>query len=375
MLLGACSEVDFKTQYSYREGEFFVGQVDILFVIDNSGSMSVEHRKIANRFSNYINTLDSSGLDYRIAMITTDVSYSYGNNEEKEANGYGAYQDGELLTFDHGDVVITEDDHDRVRLFADLIRRRETLNCENSDFAKSECPSIDERGIYAAHLAVSRKDSDFFRENSHLAVVFLSDEDERSTGGRQSDAIDLPYPSWYNIEEKDKPENLIKAVKNSFHREKSFSVYSIVIKPGDQACLNKQRDQGENHSGEYGKLYAQLAQPSTELKELGNIMPGFLGSICSKDYGSELSSMGQKVAEASSQIVLECDPLEPSSESRSAYDDEDGGQEVVPLTITYEPVPSPLPTHSVDSDNILTFRNLPPGTKVIYEYTCPLKSQ
>ena len=371
-LYTACSDVAFIHQYSYQKGEFFVGRVDILFVVDNSGSMSSEHKNIASRFSSYISSLDSSGLDYQIAMITTDVSASPNNSKKKEGNGEGAYQDGKFLEFKKGVTILTEDHSDRVKLFSDLIQRRETLRCEEDDFRGEECASFDERGIYAANLAIERRNSNFFRKGSHLAIVFISDEDERSTGGEESNHIDLPQ-QYLTLESKDEPETLVQTV-GRLGSEKSFSVYALVVKPSDSACRKAQRDQGEFFSGEYGDFYAQLAEPSKDLKDLGPLMEGFLGSVCASNYANQLSVMGERVSESAKKIQLSCKPLESSLQNQATQD----GQSIVDLTFRFQ-IESGQDytyngTYSIDENNVLTFSPaLPVGTKVDYEYTCPLR--
>ena len=47
-------------------------KVDVLFVIDDSGSMAEEQAKLAANFAPFIETLDAAGADYRIAVTTTD---------------------------------------------------------------------------------------------------------------------------------------------------------------------------------------------------------------------------------------------------------------------------------------------------------------
>ena len=47
-------------------------KVDILFVIDNSCSMSNEQMELATNSTGFVTTLDASGADYRLATITTD---------------------------------------------------------------------------------------------------------------------------------------------------------------------------------------------------------------------------------------------------------------------------------------------------------------
>lgn len=53
--------------------------VDILFVIDNSGSMGEEQATLAANFANFIDTLEEPGVDanYRIAVTTTDSNHAH----------------------------------------------------------------------------------------------------------------------------------------------------------------------------------------------------------------------------------------------------------------------------------------------------------
>ena len=47
-------------------------QVDILWMIDNSGSMEAEQEKVAERFNQFFNQLIVSQVDYHIGVITSD---------------------------------------------------------------------------------------------------------------------------------------------------------------------------------------------------------------------------------------------------------------------------------------------------------------
>src|SRR5262245_11439832 len=51
--------------------------IDVLFVIDNSGSMGQEQTNLIANFPAFISVLDQSGLDYRVAVTTTSRDYSY----------------------------------------------------------------------------------------------------------------------------------------------------------------------------------------------------------------------------------------------------------------------------------------------------------
>ena len=55
---------------THEQGE--VTPADILFVVDNSGSMSSNQTQLANNFDTFINVFAASGVDYQIAFITSD---------------------------------------------------------------------------------------------------------------------------------------------------------------------------------------------------------------------------------------------------------------------------------------------------------------
>ena len=51
--------------------------IDVLFVIDNSGSMEEEQGNLVANFPQFVSVLDASGLDYRIGVTTTGRDYSW----------------------------------------------------------------------------------------------------------------------------------------------------------------------------------------------------------------------------------------------------------------------------------------------------------
>lgn len=52
-------------------------KIDVLFVIDNSGSMGEEQANLIANFPLFISVLDESGLDYRVAVTTTGRNYQW----------------------------------------------------------------------------------------------------------------------------------------------------------------------------------------------------------------------------------------------------------------------------------------------------------
>lgn len=314
------------------------GIVDILFVDDNSGSMSPEQAKMGTRFPNFINSL--ADLDYHIAITTTDVSASVISgqaNGPKPANGNGALQDGKFITFPSGVSVLKRDTPNKESQFLSTIQRPETLSCEQNNFNLNYCPSPDERGIYAAKLAVDRADPGFFRPKAHLALVILADEDERSNGGSAT---------GYPLETNDLPETLIAAVKSRFGGDKTFSAHAIIVKPGDSTCLNSQTvDYGGGRivHGFYGTQYAKLA----------GMTKGVIGSICSSDYGAQLGAIGYNIQDQVNSKGLVCEPI-------NNLVDVEVTPAIPGLVITYD-----------ETTNAVNFsQTLPPNTNIHLSYDC-----
>lgn len=320
-----------------------VGDVDIVFVDDNSGSMSAEQNQMASRFPNFINSI--ANLNYQIGIITTDVSYSPSTySSSRAANGFGAYQDGKFLKFDGADYILKKGETDVHGKFTRAIKRQETIDCETSyAYNLTLCPSGDERGIFALNLMLDRGDSRMFRPGAHLAVVILSDEDERSNPGAQA---------LYPLQEYDLPATFVSKVAARLGTTKTVSVHSVIIQPGDTGCYN-QNNIGNGIFGSYGYSYAALSQPSATLKALGGIVDGAMGSICAADYGAQLGNIGAKIATNVKDIQLACAPVTGS------------------VSVTFSPAPSTPITYTVDSSNKLKFTPaVPAGTAANITYKC-----
>lgn len=309
----ACSDTEFtKTDTTQQRYTVNVGQVDILFVVDNSGSMSTEQRRMANSFPNFVQGLDLAGLDYRIGIITTDIM----PENHPDYNGE-ALRNGNLLQFPNGDYYLTPSTRNIETEFANTVQRQETLDCENSNY--TICPSDDERGIYAARIAVLENKKDFFRENGHLALVFLSDEDVRGFGV-SSDQYPYRMP-----EPKDYPENLLSVIETKLGANTDVSAHAIVA--DSLSCVNQQRGQGGNANihGALGSFYMSMTGPLNQsiidgtpgvtMASFagGQLVQGTIGSICASDYVSELGSIKAVLSKTKSSERLRC-PLIAASD-------------------------------------------------------------
>lgn len=124
--------------------------VDILFVIDNSGSMMSNQANFKSNFASFISVFSLAGVDYHIAFITTD-------NEE--------FVDG---------AIITPADPDPVS----------TVNTIVDNIGVSGSPQ--EAGLYYSYLSTTSgapagPGGTFLREDAKLVVIYVSDEPDHSS--------------------------------------------------------------------------------------------------------------------------------------------------------------------------------------------------
>lgn len=340
------------------------GKVDILIVDDNSASMSFEQKNLANRFAGFVSQLENVSADYRIGITTTDISSGasgVSGNSARAINGIGAFQDGKLIAFGAGVPYLTSSSAGsqsaRVTLFNNTIVRPETAQCEqfiaswiaagkstsSSAYTSAyltNCPSGDERGIFAANLTVKNNPSDFIRADANLAIIFLSDEDVRS--GLYSSTTGYPLAG------DDQPNSLITNVRAKYGNDKNIRVHSIVVK--DNACLSAQSNQ-------------KLGSP--EVAATAGFVSGSLGSayltfpingwgqsidICSLNYPSSLGSISTSIIDQINSAQVAC-------------------ENPIDLQVTLTPSNSSI-TWSVDGKNVRFNQQLPLGTTARLVYDC-----
>lgn len=381
--LGACSGVKFsqkfdcekdstclvqngKAVYPGQDVTIGGGKVDILIVNDNSASMSYEQARMASRFGQFINNLDSKYMDYRIAFTTTDISSA--QNAARAVNQNGALQDGKLITLSNGKKYLSKDDGDlsqKTQIFNAAINRPETLACENfitgwinagksindasysSDYL-ANCPSGDERGIYAANLVVANNPDTFLRDDADFQIIFLADEDERSQ-------LYMSQPN-YALTDMDTGKNLVQNIRSKFP-SKNFGIHPIIV--ADSYCLPIQSQQMNGVvSGSYGYEYNNARKEAQTLINSERSAKGLssvtmvLGDICSNDYSAQLKNIFDQVSgPIVDNIALKC--ANPEG-----------------LNITVATNDSSV-SHEIVGNVIKFNKKLPVGTKVtVSSYSC-----
>lgn len=164
---------------------------DILFVIDNSGSMEEEQEKVAAQLSTFVETLASSPVenDFQVGVVTTGISVNAESclSGERRLIEYpdesgrlqlGKDADGNVAS-DSTRRILGFDDPDLIDQFALLVHQGTT-------------GSGQEMGLEAMRLALSEPlilqqpdagtpgNAGFLRPGARLLVVIVSDEDDCS---------------------------------------------------------------------------------------------------------------------------------------------------------------------------------------------------
>lgn len=158
-------------------------KMDLVFVIDNSGSMSQEQDNLTTNFPRFISTLDQfrtkkgEPLDYRVAVLSTDVATSSTRDAGRfrKVAGSGSCNPGP------GRAWLEKTDGDITPFFSCRAKMGTT-------------GSSSEQGLEAMKLAMTTRIADgsntdngksFLRDDALMAFLVLTDEDETN-----SNAID-----------------------------------------------------------------------------------------------------------------------------------------------------------------------------------------
>ncbi len=159
LALWACEDVHFtesKTQVDTFQ-QTPNPTVDILWVVDNSGSMVDERAKLGEKFDQFMSALLESEADYHIGVVSTDA----------DDPAHSGNLQGDPKYISNG-----------------------TSNAKEAFIQNVDLPETDnrwEKGLDAMRLAfsadlLSGRNSGFLREEAALFVIVVSDEDDSSIG-------------------------------------------------------------------------------------------------------------------------------------------------------------------------------------------------
>lgn len=296
-------------------------KVDILTVIDDSNSMLPDNTKLAQKLQGFVSSLNSSGIDWQMCATVTNAQLASGTMYWGLSRNWSSYIGSPQWVLNMGAT-------DPYGIFTN------TVNAIGAGWANTD----DERGIKAAWWNVEYSQyNSCYRPDASLAVIVISDEDERSVGGDSSQQY---YAGEFQyLDGDDQAYGYVNKIKQAFGINKRVSVNSIIVKPSDTTCMAAQ-DAGGSKS-HYGYKY----------NELSNLTGGYVGSICDNDFSSNLYYFKDRIVNSLASIPLECAPAGP-------------------ITVNITPSMGPVTTQ-MQNNTLIFSPTIPAGRNVVVQYNCP----
>jgi len=273
---------------SYKQNAIYTPRkVDILWVIDNSGSMATSQTNLANNFPSFINKFIATGSDFRMAVTTSDAYLAPYHSSSNAASF--PYKDYSLIRDGAGSVhsgvfVINPATPNIADVFLKNIKQGTGGSGDERSFSSFQQTLMDSRN------------SAFRRPDAFLAVIIVSDEDDfshnDSANGMNSYMFMENYndPSMYSIQ------HYVDFLTNftaSAGSGKNFSVNAISIL--DSACLAKLAN---TSAQKIGQRYMQLATATG----------GKATSLC-EDFSDSLKLLADAIVDLSSEFTLTREPI------------------------------------------------------------------
>jgi hypothetical protein len=272
------------------------GKVDILWVVDTSGSMAEEQQYLANNFNAMITALNDAGHDFQTAVTTTDVCQDtlpadlaqrvcpadYGGSPATHLRG--------AFRGDAGRKVLKRGD-------ADLVQKFNAYTSAGVDASGFE------HGLKGAQLAIAKslsgENEPLVRSNAFLAVIVVSDEQDDGIGLWQTD-----YYTGYNFHDlglttfkftEDDMVSYLQSVKGAGH----FSISAIT---GTRLANGTMCSAPHSQPQEEGTQYIKAAQKSG----------GIIQSICDTNWNQSLTTLGLDLNAQITQVALPSAPNVPT---------------------------------------------------------------
>lgn len=266
-------------------------QLEIILVIDASGSMDEDLRAIGSNMASLLTHIDEK--EWRMAFITAD----HGDHDKNNPSEVERWQDykGSLPRFGQfmplekqgriGDQkILDKDTPNYIKIFRNTLIREYSDECDLPPF----CQGHNEQPLRALKAAIERVESDrvhqeFFQPNTDTIVIIITDEDERK------------HEPLYAT----KATEVLQAYTAQFKGQKK-RLFGFSISIQDKECFEQERGSGlffnwfDKSAADYGKIIARLA----------DITGGSNISLCEKNYSVSLRDISERTKKLVHSVTL-----------------------------------------------------------------------
>lgn len=153
-----------------------VAKVDMLFCVDNSGSMADKQQILSDSIGTFIDQFALGNVDYRIGLVTSDVSSTS-----------ASYWSGKLPNYvspNRGRLASRYSEKWLSRSSADVVNKvKANMKVGTSGSGSEQCFNSMLYAIEDAMLGIGGYNEGFVREDALLSMIVISDEDENIENG------------------------------------------------------------------------------------------------------------------------------------------------------------------------------------------------
>lgn len=262
------------------------GLADVLVIIDTTPSMFVSLNNLGNRFNQLINNWER--VNWQLAIT----------NSKSEKHFLDSWVlDGRFMDLQKNDmmkpvetIIKKSEPFAEPWFYRTVSRDPSDSGCDSQPYCMLN-PSEPLRSLTGAIRRRSEaSNKGFFRKDSKLVTIIVTDKDERNVGSKDSKAMSAQSAVDYF------KQNLGSTMNG-------MTSLSIIIKPGDTSCMAKHSSNLQDGAGGvYGQTLSQFA----------SLTNGLTASICEKDYGAALSQLGEKIRQDLESITLKDVPYKDS---------------------------------------------------------------
>lgn len=266
---------DFKQQ-----AVFIPKKIDVLWVIDNSGSMKTSQDNLASNFQAFIGRFNQKNYDFHMAVAVTDAwekQFNSASLKSRIKDGAVLQKNPSVIETHSGVFVMNKSTPDLSSVF-DINIKQGTLG------------NGDERALESfKQTLLDPWNVDFRRSDAFLAIIIVSDEEDFS---QSKSAFNESYtnPSLYPVQNY---VDFLDTYTDAATNGKNYSV-SVITVP-DTSCQTQLSTDGFSR------------KISTRLPELADLTQGVKGSLCS-NFGDTLDIISDSIIQLSSVFKLAQEP-------------------------------------------------------------------
>lgn len=269
----------------------FNSKVDILWMIDNSGSMQTSQTNVVNNLNSFIQDFTTKQLDYQMAVAATD-SYKVQFNGKHDCS---TFRDGIRTTSNcttvagksySGVDVMTPSTLNPLTVFM--------TNVSLTDDVNNLFGSGDERAFQSIMRAIEEpNNAGFLRPGAFLSIIIVSDEDDFS---HDTSTFTENYsdPSLYSISS---VTSYLDALTSSNLSNRRYNVHAMAVY--DAACRTALGGGSVKVNQRYSLLVDDVNAAFSD-----NALKGKKTSLCG-DFANDLKSIADAIQTLSSEFKLQ----------------------------------------------------------------------